>query len=121
MLEEGIAIIMKTISRTVLVVTPKDPYIQWANSIDDNEPKIDPDSLHHSAYLIPESYHEYNYENFLKKHFRIILEEELNAWMADPDVWPDDISYRKFLDWFEIRACDSVIDLSDEPIETKEF
>jgi hypothetical protein len=39
-------------------ITPKNPYIDWANSFEDDGPELDPKSLHHSAYLIPDEYDE---------------------------------------------------------------
>ena len=112
---------MKTINRTVIVVTPKKPFIDWVNSFEDGGAKLKPTLVNHTAYLIPEKYDELNYENFLKNNFNFIFEEELNSWMTDPDLWPQDRDFKTFLDWFVIGACDTVIDLSDEPIEIEEF
>jgi hypothetical protein len=112
---------MKTINRTAIVITPKNLYIDWANSFEDDGPELDPNSLHHSAFLIPDEYDEYDYEDFLKENFNLIFEEELSAWMADPSVWPQDRDYSTFMDWFDIRACDTVIDLGETPIEIEEF
>jgi hypothetical protein len=112
---------VKTINRTVIVVTPKKPYIDWANSFEDGGVKIGSNSMNNSAYLIPEEYDELNYENFLKNNFNYIFEEELNAWMTDPDVWPQNRDFKTFGDWFDTLACDTVIDLSNEPIEIEEF
>lgn len=56
---------MKTINRTVLLITPKQPYIDWANSFDDDGPTMA--DLRHSAILIPDTYDEHTYENWPKK------------------------------------------------------
>jgi hypothetical protein len=112
---------MKTINRTVIVTTPNKPYIDWANSFGDGGVTLEPNSVNQSAYLIPDEYDEFNYENFLKKNFNLIFEEELNAWMTDPNAWPQDRDYKTFLDWFDIRACDTVIDLGEKPLEIEEF
>ena len=41
--------------------------------------------------------------------------------MEDPSVWPQDRNYSTFMDWFDIRACDTVIDLGEVQIEIEEF
>ena len=34
-----------------------------------------------------DKYAEFDYENYLKKIFKLIFEEQLESWMADPDDW----------------------------------
>ena len=112
---------MKTINRTVIVVTPKKPYVDWADSFDDGGVELDSNVMHNTAYLIPDEYDEYNYELFLRDNFDYIFEEELNAWMTDPDEWPGNRDFETFTDWFDIHACDMAFDQGKERIETEEF
>jgi hypothetical protein len=46
---------------------------------------------------------------------------QLNAWMTDPSAWPQNRDYSTFMNWFDIRACDTVIDFGETPIEIEEF
>ncbi len=71
---------MKTINRTVVTIIPKKPYIDWANSFDDDGPKLYADTIHATSLLIPENYDEYNYELFMKINYKKIFEEELSSW-----------------------------------------
>jgi len=57
---------MSTINRTVVSIIPKKPYIVWANSFDDDGPKLYADTIHATSLLIPGNYDEYNYELFMK-------------------------------------------------------
>ena len=41
--------------------------------------------------------------------------------MTDPNVWPQDRDFKTLIDWFDIHACDTVIDLGEEPIEIEEY
>jgi hypothetical protein len=107
---------MKTINRTVLTIFPKQPYIDWANSFEDDGPKMDAETKHSTAVLIPDRYDEYTYEKFLKKIYSKIFQEELAAWMDDPEAWPQDRSYKRFNEWFDIRVSDAVIDLGSGQI-----
>jgi hypothetical protein len=112
---------MKTINRTVITIIPKQPYINWANSFGDDGPKMSMNSIHATSLLIPEKYDEFTYEQFLKKNYKIIFEEELASWITDPDTWPSKMDYNTFTQWFHIIVSDTVLDLGKEPIAAEEF
>jgi hypothetical protein len=111
---------MKTINRTVITIKGKKPYVDWANSFDDGGPKISKNDLHTTAYLIPDTYDEFNYENFLKKNFKTIFDSELESWMTDPRVWPRNRTYKDFKRWFYIQISDLAFDLAKDDLITEE-
>ncbi len=112
---------MKTINRTVITILAKQPYIDWANSFDDGGPTMDTESIRATSLLIPDKYDEFNYEQFLKKKFKIIFEEELASWMGDPDSWPSKRNYSLFRKWFKVIASDAVLDFGTDAIYTEEY
>jgi hypothetical protein len=112
---------MMTINRTLLIVAPKKPFIDWANSFEEDTSVIEPVSAYHSAYLIPEKYDESNFKIYLKKHFLTIFEEELYSMITDADIWPQKRDYKTFNEWFDTNACDTVFDLSQEPLIKEEL
>ena len=112
---------MKTINRTLLIVIPKKPFLDWAKSSEYGEPEFNFDEGYYSAYLIPEKYDEYNYKNYLKKHYLDIFEEKLYSMIRDPDLWPQKRDLKTYNEWFDTKACDTVFDLSNEPIDKEEF
>lgn len=112
---------MNTINRTLLIVIPKKPYLDWVKSFENGEPDFDNGSEHYSAYLISDKYDEFNYKNYLKNHYLDIFEEELYAMIRDPDLWPQKRDLKTYNKWFDTHACDTVFDLSNEPIEIEEF
>ena len=109
---------MKTINRTSITITPKQPYIDWANSFEDAEKY---DTPHATTILIPDKYDEFNYENYLKKVFIIIFEEELESWMVDPNDWPKKRTYKIFKEWFEVICSDMTWDYGVGDIEHDEY
>ncbi|MFO7761007.1 MAG: hypothetical protein R6V20_05285 [Desulfobia sp.] len=111
----------KILNRTVLLVSAKQPYIDWANSFDDGGPLLSEDQVQATAILIPDTYDEFNYENWLKKNWRKIFEQELEAWMLDADCWPKKLTYQMFKQWFSITVTDTVIDLAGGPVKLEEF
>ncbi|MFH2058338.1 MAG: hypothetical protein ABIJ59_05505 [Pseudomonadota bacterium] len=110
---------MKSINRTAITIIPKQPYIEWANSFEDG---VGYDHPHATTILIPDKYDEFNYETYLKKTFnQQIFEEELESWMADPDVWPPKKTYKIFKEWFDVICSDMTWDYGDKDVEHEEF
>ena len=70
---------MKTLNRTVVTITPKQSYIDWANSFHDDGSELDQSDLHSTALLIPDKYDEYSYEEFIRQNYTEIFEHELEA------------------------------------------
>lgn len=112
---------MKTINRTVVTVRGKKPFIEWANSFDYAGPKMDIGEINETSFLIPDTYDELNYEKFIKTHYKLIFETELDSWMIDPEVWPQDRTYTLFRKWFEVRVSDLTFDLAEGQIKVDTF
>jgi len=111
---------MKTINRTAITIRPRKPYIDWANSFEDGQP-YDPENVHATTLLIPDKYDEFNYEVYLKKVYKIVFQEELESWTADPKLWPKIKSYKMFTEWFEIICSDMTWDYGTGDIEHEVF
>jgi hypothetical protein len=115
------AIIMSelpTINRCVLMVMPKEPYFDWANSLQGALPMVEPDdTMQPSSYLLPDFEDEEDVEKFIKKNFRIIFDNELSAWTSNVSEWPTKITYKVFKDWFDIHFSTMVFDLGEGAIE----
>jgi len=112
---------MNTINRTLLIVIPKKPYLDWVKRYEISDFDSDSGAEHYSAYLISEKYDESNYKNYLKNHYSEIFEEELYSMIRDPDLWPQKRDYKTYNEWFDTKCCDTVLDLANEPIELEEF
>ena len=107
---------MEHLTRMALVVSPKQPYIDWANSFDDGGPEYDPSARGANVYLINEVVKVAGIERVVRKYWREIFEERLNAWMRDPGAWPRRRSRDMFLEWFDVQVCRMVFDLGCGPI-----
>jgi hypothetical protein len=109
---------LPTIERCVLMVIPKKPYFDWANSLQSTYAIIEPDdSLQPSSYLLPDFEDEKDVEKYIKKRFRIIFDNELSAWTSNESEWPTIITYKVFKDWFDIHFSTMVFDLGKNGIE----
>ena len=69
---------MKEVNHSLIVIKPKLPYVDWANSFMDDDKVQSIESFHHdcTAYLIDEVEEDGDEERILKKIYRRIFEEE---------------------------------------------
>jgi hypothetical protein len=107
------------INRAVVVVKPRQPYVDWANSFDDGIVTATLESLRRdsSVYLVPPYDMDDEREDILKVCFSVIFENELEGWVTDETLWPKRRDYATFRQWFDVEFHSMIIDLWDEPLE----
>ncbi len=117
------ALPIRLLNRTAVTIIPRQPYIDWANSIDDNWPKYDldePDN-EYTVYLIDETGDNTAARRIVQRHCAFIFEYELAAWCVDEDTWPPKRDWRTFKQWFEVQINSMVIDLGKRLLLIEEF
>lgn len=105
---------MRLVKRAAITVTPKQPTIDWANSLDDDEVKFDKDSQsERTIYLIDDASDVFPFDRdvVVRPYFTAIFEEELSGWHLRESDWPSPRTYDTFLDWFEVEVHSMVLDL----------
>ena len=108
------------INRSLLLALDKQPYATWANSFDDDGPRLNlaeyrKDS---NAYLVVDYAETGDARELVELYWDEIFEHELNAWMRDPSTWPSDRTLKMFWQWFDVEFASMVFDLGEEPLET---
>jgi hypothetical protein len=90
---------MDTINRSVAVVKPKQPFLDWLNALPDNEESFALADLQTdcTVLLLPEFGNDLQAQKFIKKMYADIFERELDAFCTDPDWWPSKRDYKTFL------------------------
>ena len=111
---------LKTINRSALTIIPKKPCMDWANSFD-NGAGDDPELVIGTTILMPDDYDEFNYEKFIKKHYKKLFEEQLESWIRVPDLWPKKRSIKMFKEWFQIIPSDIILDFGYDEIEQEDY
>ena len=53
---------------------------------------------------------------WIKRNFDKIFINELNDWYTDEEKWPQNRTYKIFLEWFDIEICSMVLDLENHQI-----
>ena len=107
---------MRLVQRAAITVTPKQPYIDWANNLDEGGVKIDEDfQTERHIYLIGDVSDIFPFDRdvIVRPYFKAIFEEELNGWHRRESGWPAPRTYEIFLAWFEVEVHSMVLDLED--------
>jgi hypothetical protein len=100
------------LNRSTLIVTPRQPFLDWAAQLDDSglAPNREDEK---TIYLIPPYGDAVEAMEIVAACFDLVFEMELEGWSLDESAWPDDRSFRKFRDWFDIEFHSVVEDLCD--------
>jgi hypothetical protein len=103
----------RTINRAALIVRPKQPYVDWANSMDDGRPKADLRQLREepSIYLVEDIDSLEDFAGLIDEYWEWIFQEQLNGWMRDPEAWPEELTHEMFLEWFDCELSTMIWDM----------
>lgn len=118
-MSEPEALLDLAINRSVLIVTPKQPFLDWVLTADPSPPQgltLEAMAEDSTAYLIPDIEAPEDLERVLRKHGRAIFENELAGWYTDESMWPRQRGVSTFRKWCDIAVHSMAIDMGDEPI-----
>jgi hypothetical protein len=107
---------MIDLDRAVMLVRPKQPYLDWACSIDDHPVSITLQELRSecTAYLTPVVEFRGDRKAILERYYTEVFENELLAWHQDPDAWPPIRTLEVFREWFDVKFHEMVCDLVED-------
>ena len=98
------------LNRAVLIVRPKQPFLDWAAQLDDSG--LVPEATdEQTVYLIPEFEDDTEAQRALKRVFADVFERELFGWHTDETAWPNNRTFALFHQWFHIELHSVVEDL----------
>ncbi len=109
---------MDSINRSVAVIKPKQPLVDWLNALPDKTLLFRLADLRTdcTVLLLPEYDDDLQTLKFIKKIYKDIFEKELDSFCTDPDYWPSKRDYKTFLKWFDIELHSEVFDTVDKEI-----
>ncbi|MFQ5561512.1 MAG: hypothetical protein ACE5FU_13140 [Nitrospinota bacterium] len=104
---------MKYVNRCLVIVKPKQPYIDWVNSVEEGDPLLDLEKARAdlNTYLIKEFDETEMAGKYVEKVYADIFENELLDWYTAPELWPQKRDLRMFRKWFDIEIHLSVLEL----------
>lgn len=112
------------INRTAVILKYKAPAIKWINEIELQQgdknltSEEDVNSNDQNIYLISEDENtpESTYI-WCEQNYKILFMTELEDWYIDKKLWPNELSYKLFNQWFDINWHSTIIDTVDnEPL-----
>lgn len=102
---------MSEINRSLLILKPKQPFLDWASSLDEEGKRFTREEMVQDsiAYLIPELWEDADQKEFLKSGYDILFDEQLSGWWTDEAAWPKERSLKMFQEWFELEFSQSSV------------
>lgn len=112
----GSLVAVHEVDRGLLLVFPKQPFVEWVNSFDPSGHPVTLDELWREpvAILVDEFADAEEAEKLVERDHREIFEHLLLEWHTDEDQWPATRDYDAFREWFEVRSLSTVYDNSGE-------
>ena len=52
-----------------------------------------------------------DFPDIIDKYWECIFQEQLNGWMRDPDLWPEELTRKMFLEWFDCELSTMIWDM----------
>jgi len=110
---------MFQLNRSVAIIKPKQPFVDWANSVvdEDEQYSISDFSTDCSVILLPVVDSDEDAEALIKDMFQDLFELELSSWIVIDEMWPENINYKMFMEWFSVEFHSMVFDSLKDDIE----
>lgn len=105
---------MPFLYRTPVLVSKRQPYVDWANGFKDGVELGDDLAREKTVYLVETAIPEATLEQIVADYWQDIFDEELFAWMEDEATWPAQRDRAMFDQWFEAETAGTVVDLDPE-------
>lgn len=109
---------MFVVDRTVALVRPKQPMLDWLLAQPDNDVDITLDMLRTdcTVLLVPEGEEPEDAISYIDEIFGQVFEMELTSWYDEAERWPANRTLKLFWEWFDVEVHSLVIDTMDEPL-----
>lgn len=118
-----------TLNRGSVTLKPKQPVLDWLNSVDrtlgvrDNM-KFDPLDEHGDTFLVPGEPKIESRQDavaWVEKNWKDFFEFELGQWILDDTLWPQKPTLKLFREWFDIEYRSMVWDLGPDPLRHEDW
>ena len=81
--------------------------------MDDDGPRADLRELREdpSIYLVEAVECLEDFPDLVDENWEWVFKEQLNGWMRDPDLWPEELTREMFLEWFDCELSTMIWDM----------
>lgn len=111
------------INRFALIVTPSAALLKWAISEQPSlAEEVDPEDSADLAtvFLLPDFDDIEEAEDWVEQHYVTVLENLLEEWIADENLWPPRLEFSHFEKYAEYTLSNMVIDTLDASYDEEE-
>ena len=114
---------MHTINRSVAIIKPKQPFVDWINSQSSSEDMLSLEDVREdcTAVLLPEYDDDYEATGYIEKLCTWIFETHLKEEFREKKNWPNKRDYETFNKWFDVELHLIVIDPYEDDIEKETY
>ena len=111
---------MREVNRSAMIVTMKQPFLDWLSSVDAKDRRLGLDDLNREPVicLIAECESDDEFQEWLKRNYRAVFEEHLDSWWTDQLLWPKVRTFNVFQEWFDCRLHSVVLDAGSGRLST---
>lgn len=106
------------LNRAAVIIRCKQPFVDWINAADpDPEELVTLEDANEecSVYLV-EVEDQAQLDEWLELNHDILFEDELDGWISDQALWPEDRSLALFHEWCTIELHTMVFDTGESPL-----
>ena len=115
---------MQFLNRSIAIIKPKQPFVDWANSTNpDSDFKVTLEMARSdpTCILIPEFVSPKANQNYIKKIYPDIWHWAMYGYWTDEKAYPKHRPFEKFKEWFDVELCSEVLDFEDKEIEREKM
>jgi len=114
---------MYLIDRPIAIIRPRQPLVHWINTTSgpDHVFTLEQVSKECLTLLMPNGATDGDAEEPLKDRYADIFVVALAGWCTDENLWPNDRSYVKFREWFDVEFHSMVFDANEDDIGKKPY
>lgn len=112
-----------TLNRTVVLLAPNEPFLDWLNDVDPDEQALTLEDLRedNEIFLIPQFSDNIDSEKWVEARWSSLFEHMLMGWVEDEGQWPQNRNLDMFRKWFNIEIHTMAWDLSDDPLFVEDW
>ncbi len=112
-----------TLNRTVILMGPRQPFLDWLNDVDPDEQALTLDDLRedNEVFLIPQFSDDIDSTKWVEARWSSLFEHMLMGWIEDEEQWPQNRNLDMFRNWFDIEIHTMAWDLSDDPLYVEDW
>lgn len=107
------------LNRNILVVRPREPFVEWAMSTD-NDGLVTPEWAGSwvTSFLLPQFEDDEEALFWISETCEVMFEMMLNEWILIPELWPEERGWEAFQRWFSFEHIEMAWDLVDGPLSS---